>query len=98
MVSNSDIQNAYNKVYAEIRKYIWDFSVVASLTDLEIAIYKTCQDLSDIRTKYKRLRSLISFEIYSDDDLKDAMDYLESLINENDVYVKLNKVTEVIQQ
>lgn len=97
MVSNSDIQNAYNKVYSEIRKYIWDFSVVACLADLEIAIYKTCQDLSDIRTKYQRLRSLISFEIYSDDDLKDAMDYLESLINENDVYVKLNKVTEVIQ-
>ena len=98
MVSNADIQNAYNKLYTQVRKYIWDFPVVAALADLEISIYKTSLDLLDVRLKYLRFRGLITSEIYSDEQLKDAVDYLESLIYENDVYVKLNKVNEVIQQ
>ena len=96
MISYAEIQNAYNKVYAEIRKYIWDFSVVAALADLEIAVYKTCQDLSDIRTKYYRLRSMVSEVLYTDEDLKKRLDYFEDLVTNNEVYVKLNMVNEVI--
>lgn len=95
-VSYADIQNAYNKLYAEIRKYIWDFATVAALADLEIAVYKTCQDLSDIRTKFLRLKSMLIEIMYSDEEIKHRLEYFEDLINEGDVYVKLNMVQEVI--
>lgn len=97
MVSYADIQDAYNRLYAQIRKYVWDFSTVVYLADLEIAVYKICQDLSDIRIKCARLKSMITDELYDDEDLKKAMDYFESLITSDGVYVKLNQVQEVVQ-
>lgn len=96
MVSYADVQNAYNKVYAEVRKYIWDFSVVAALADLEIAVYKTCQDIPDIRMKLQRFKSMIVDVLYEDEDLKKRLEYFENLIKDNEVYVKLNMVNEVI--
>lgn len=96
MVSFAEIQNGYNNIYREIRKYIWDFPVVACLADLEIACYKTCQNLDDLRIKFARLKGLVTEILYEDEDFKKAMDYFESLLNENEVYVKLNQVQEVI--
>lgn len=96
MVSFAEIQNGYNNIYREIRKYIWDFPVVACLADLEIACYKTCQSLEDLRIKFARLKGLVIDVLYEDEDFKKAMDYFEDLINESSVYVKLNQVQEVI--
>ena len=97
MVSFADIQNAYNKMYAEIRKYVWDFPTVAALADLEIAVYKTCQDLADVKTKFYRLRSCIADVIQIDEDLSKVVDTFENLVHEQDTFVKLNQVEEVIQ-
>lgn len=97
MVSFADIQNAYNKLYAELRKYVWDFPVVAALADVEIAVYRTCQNLPDIRAKYYRLKSMITDILYEDDDLKKRLSSFEKLINKDQTYVKLNQVEEVIQ-
>lgn len=97
-VSYAEIQNAYNKLYVEIRKYIWDFATVAALADLEIAIYQTCQDLPDIRIKFARLKSMLADILYSDEDMKRRLEYLEELIYEDNVFVKLNQVNEVIQE
>lgn len=97
MVSFADIQNAYNKVYVELRKYVWDFPTVAALADLEIAVYKTCQDLPDVRAKYYRLKGCISDVILIDEDLQKRLNIFEDLIHADDTYVKLNQVEEVIQ-
>ena len=97
MVSFAKIQNAYNKIYVELRKYVWDFSTVAALADLEISVYKTCQDLSDIRTKYYRLKSLITDVIRVDEELSRRLDSFEELIHEDETFVKLTQVEEVLQ-
>ncbi len=97
MVSFADIQNAYNKLYVELRKYVWDFPTVAALADLEIAVYKTCQDLADVKIKFYRLKSCVVDVSFIDEDLANALDAFEELANETDVYVKLNQVEEVIQ-
>lgn len=96
MVSYADIQNAYNKVYAELRKYIWDFSTVSAIADLEIAVYKTCQDLRTIRILYSRLRSMINDAVREDEELGRRLKFFEDLIATDQVYVKLNQVEEVI--
>lgn len=98
MVSYTDIQNSYNKLYAEIRKYVWDFSTVAALADLEIEVYKTCQNIPEIRSRLSRLRSQINDIVYTDEDLKKRLDYFESLLADDNVYIKLNQVNEVIQK
>lgn len=96
-VSYADIQHAYNKLYAELRKYIWDFSAVVALADLEIAVYKTCQDLLDIRVKLSRLKYQIMDVVYQDEELDKRLRYLEDLVTDTKVYVKLNQVQEVLQ-
>ena len=97
MISSSDIQNAYNALYKELRKYIWDFSVVASLADLEIAVYKKFQNLSDTRSKFYRLRSQLADVVPTDEDLKGALDAFEDVLKDDNIYVKINKVEEVLQ-
>lgn len=97
MISYAEIQNAYNKLYVEIRKYIWDFATVAALADVEIAIYQTCQNLPDIRVKLSRLKSQLMDVLYTDEALKKRLEYLEELVYDDKVYVKLNMVNEVVQ-
>lgn len=97
MISYAEIQNAYNKLYVEIRKYIWDFATVAALADVEIAIYQTCQNLPDIRVKLSRLKSQLMDVLYTDEALKKRLEYLEELVYDDEVYVKLNMVNEVVQ-
>lgn len=97
MVSSANIQTAYNQMYAEVRKYVWDFPAVACLADLEIAIYKTCQNLADVRNKFYRFRSFLTELLHTDEDLAKRVDALESLIHGDSVYVKLNQVEEVVQ-
>ena len=95
-VSYAEIQNAYNKLYASIRKYIWDFATVAALADLEIAVYKTCQDITDIKIKLARLKSMLTEIMYQDEEMSKRVKYLEDLIYEDNIYIKLNKVEEVV--
>jgi len=97
MISYADIQNSYNKLYKEVRKYLWDFPAVEALADLEIACYRTCQDLPEIS------QALDKFLLYAhdiqveDEDLDKAVINFQKLINSDDTtYVKLNKVNEVI--
>lgn len=97
LVSFAELQNAYNKLYVEVRKYVWDFSVVAALADLEIAVYETCQDLPDIRTKFNRFKSLIMDVVYTDENLRKRLELFEELLDAESTYVKLNQVNEVIQ-
>lgn len=97
MVSYADIQTGYNRLYAEIRKYIWDFPAVAALADLEIAVYKTFQDISDVKVKYYRLKSFLLEVVHQDEDLASRMNEFEKLLEEDEVYVKINQVEEVIQ-
>lgn len=97
MISFADVQTTYNRLYAAIRKYIWDFYTVVALADLEIAVYKTCQDIPDIRSKFYRLRACISDVMYEDSELRNRADAFEALLNEPYSYVKLQQVNEVIQ-
>lgn len=97
MISSADIQNFYNDMYKQLRKYIWDFSVVAALADLEIAVYKKFQNMNDIKARFYRLRSQIVDVLPTDEELKDSFDAFEELFEEDTIYVKINKVEEVLQ-
>lgn len=97
MVSYATIRTAYNDVYAEMRKYIWGFPAVEALADVEVASYETCVDLDNLRSLFYRLRQHTREVEFEDTDLKKALDAFQEIIdNDNEVFVKLNKVNEVV--
>jgi len=99
MISAVEIQTTYNKLYALIREYIWDFKTVQALAGLEIAVYRRFPDLTEIRSLLSALKRLVSnYGVLQEDaDLSDAFDYLGELIESNpDIYSKLNTFKEVL--
>lgn len=97
MLNYADIQIAYNKLYTEIRRYIWSFEAVCALADLEIACYKTCPDLDEVKNAFYTFK-LYAQQLFSEDEeLESVFDNFEDIMNSDDTtYAKLNKVEEVV--
>ena len=97
VISLKDIQRVYEKMYSEIRKYIWSFEAIHKLADLEISAYNRFPDLEDVKLKFYALKELIYPTILEDEDLEKAVDNFEKVINSaKDVYAKLISVREDI--
>lgn len=96
MISNLDIQNNYNHLYECLRNYIWPFDVVSAIADLEIACYKTCPSLLEVRTRLSQLRRVTQDVMQSDDEFNQTFEKFESdIADADDVYAVLNQVEEV---
>ena len=84
-----DIQARYQKLYIEMRKYIWNLDVVERLAELEVAIYHKFPDKADMQSKLGLLNESIH-DTYSelsqsdDEEFQKAYDLLESIINDYD--------------
>lgn len=97
MISVMDIQSAYNNLYTEMRKYIWDFDTVSKLVDLEISAYQTMPCIEDIKRNIDKLRQDTREAEKANVELKDAFDKFSELIESDDTpYKKLYQVDEVI--
>jgi hypothetical protein len=98
MIAAAILQSAYNNLYKELRKYIWDYETVVKLADLEVAAYMAFPNIDDIRRAYERLKSDVqSSDIYSDDEeLKRALDKFEdSLEGADQIYYEVFAPEEV---
>jgi len=96
MINCADIQTGYNKLYEEVRRYIWSFQAVEALADLELACYETCLDLTQVRAAFNRFRSYALDAMYDDEELSAAFDQFEKLINSDDTsYANLYQTKEV---
>lgn len=99
MISAKKLQNQYNSLYIQIRKYLWPFETVQLLADLEEAIYKKFPDLNQISSILDKLRLRITSEFEDDEELKSEFDRLHDLVQSDDtVFSKLDQVNEVISQ
>jgi len=97
MISSSALQNAYNTLYTEFRRYIWGFDAANALADLEIASYEACADINKVRTCLDKLNMYARDVIKNDEDLKKAFDsFYDLLKDEESTYVKLLKVNEEV--
>lgn len=97
MINNADVRLAYNNLYKEIRKYMWEFPAVEALADFEIACYKTCLDLYEVRDTFNQLFLYIRDIASEDEDMQESIDKLQDLINSSDTYYSdLYKVGEVL--
>lgn len=96
MLDVADIKIAYNNLYKQIRKYMWEFPAVEALADLEVECYKTCPSLDNISKELNRLYYYLTSVISEDDELKLAYESLRDIISSNDTtYSKLGIMKEV---
>lgn len=97
MISAKKLQNQYNSLYIQIRKYLWPFETVQLLADLEEAIYRKFPDLNQISSILDKFKLRIDSEFKDDEELKSEFDKLYDLVKSDDtVFSKLDQVNEVI--
>ena len=84
MIQATLLQSLYNKLYKQLRKYIWDFKTVESLADFEIAVYQRFPEINDIEKAFFKLRrDIVNSPIYKDDeDLQYALDGFEKQLED----------------
>lgn len=99
MITATKLQSAYNRLYSQIRKYIWDFETVNALADLEIIVYQTFPDMSDMSDKFNILKRLISYtDVFGiDEELKQSFDnFQKEFESDTDLYAGLTTFKEVV--
>lgn len=95
MVLSSALRYAYNKLYVQMRKYLWDMDVVEQLAELEIECYKAVPSIQTLRSRFTTLYTNIRLTVNNDEEFKVAVDYFRNMIESADEIVsKLDKVRE----
>ena len=89
VITSSDIQVKYEQLYKFLMEFLWEFQVVQSLANLEMAIFKRFPDKEEMADCLRRLNQSISYtynELSEDDEneFKDAYEALETAIDEYD--------------
>lgn len=98
MISNYELQQAYNDLYSVLRMYIWEYDVIDAIANLEIAVYETLADVNAVEDAFRKLDTLVRPVSQRDEDVKNAMEEFSDVIDSADsVYCKLTQVNEVIQ-
>lgn len=99
MINSVEMQSAYINLYKQMRKYVWGFRTVETLAELEIATYTTFPDMAVVRSKFNQLRLDIKKQIDEDEELAEAVEAFQKLIEVDEVYyAKLDKVREVVPE
>lgn len=93
-----ELQQAYINLYKFLRQYIWDFSVVELIADLEVAAFTRFPDKDKLSILIKKLDSELRDLLKGEDnqDFQDAWDRFKTVADDDEYYHKLYQVTEVI--
>ena len=89
VITSSDIQVQYEKLYKFLMEYLWEFTTVQALANLEIAIFKRFPDKDEMLRCLRNLKQVISYtanELAEDDEVefKEAIEDLENTIDAYD--------------
>ncbi len=98
MISSVKIQNNYNRLYAQFRKYIWDYDTIDKLAELEVECYKAIPDTDLVFSIAEKLQREIRDVLEEDEDFEKSFDrfmnYIENADDRNP-YLKLYEVKEI---
>ena len=59
LTETNQLKTAYNRMYAVLSDYIWDYDIVEALVDVELETYKIFPDIESLRNKLRSLRMLV---------------------------------------
>lgn len=96
-ISSQDFRNAYEKFYARMRNYLWPYSTLQYLADIEVNIYSSFVDIEKFKNDLNKLYSAIREVCVDDEKLSKAYKDLEklTLVDDPSYYYSLYKVEEV---
>ena len=100
MHSASEFQILYIKLYTQLRKYIWDYSIVVQIADLEVAVYTAFPELNVVARCFDALRASVSrTDVYrEDEELKEAFEEFDEAVETVDnLYLPITTFEEVIE-
>lgn len=85
-------------MYEKLRNYVWDFDTVEKLANLEVAVYNSFPDISQIQLLFNSLYLDVRQVFDEDEELQEVVDAFKEFIEsiEGDFYLKLDKVQEAI--
>lgn len=96
MTNQKEFQRAYNKLYKQMRKYVWSFDIVCVLADIEFGCYTLFVRDDSLKKNIDKLGQLIATTLKEDKDLTAAYNKLRNLIyDKQDVFVRLQRMKEV---
>ena len=99
MISSTDIQNSYIKLYSALRQYIWDILTVQQIAALETSVYDVFPSIADIQSNLQRLRSMVSPVLKEDEELRKCLDDMQTILDQADtIYARLDQVQEVMSK
>lgn len=102
VITSSDIQVKYEQLYEFLMDFLWEFTTVQALANLEIAIFKRFPDKDEMLRCLANLKRSIIYtanELAEDDEIefKEAIEDLEDAINNyKDAGCELYSVEELI--
>lgn len=96
MITTNDLQRCYIDLYKRLREYLWPFSTVELIADLEVATFCSFPDINDVSSKLNRLCIDIRDCAKEDNDMNDAIDSMRKLLSSgSEIYCKIKNVNEV---
>ena len=99
MISSTDIQNSYIKLYSALRQYIWDITTVQQIAALETSVYDVFPSIADIQSNLQKLRSMVSPVLKEDEALRECLDDMQTILDQADsIYARLDHVQEVMSK
>lgn len=99
MILSNALQYAYNKLYIQLRKYLWDMDVVQQIAYLEVETYKAVPNLLACRQRFETLHTSIKDTAKEDEDLQSAVKlFRDTLDSASDICCKLESVREEVSQ
>lgn len=89
VITSTDIQNKYQKLYTYLMDFLWDFDVFEKIAELEISIFDTFPDKDNMLKCLKELQYKIkdTYEDLTDNDdprFEDAFKALQKSIDDYD--------------
>lgn len=96
-ISSQDYRNIYEKLYDQVRNYLWPYQVLEVLADVETDIYNAFIDIDKLRIDFEKLKKAMKDVLIDDPLLQKYVTKMTDLLNEpveTTVFLGIPKVNE----
>lgn len=97
VVSSQDFRNVYQKLYQDVRRYLWPIDTLEKLSDIECNIYSAFPNVAKLKEDFASFKKDTTDVLQDDPYFSDNMNKMQKLIDSNDAgcYFRLPRVNEV---
>lgn len=82
-ISSQNYRNIYEKLYDQVRNYLWPYQVLEVLADVETDIYNAFVDTDKLRIDFEKLKKAMKDVLIDDPLLQKYVTKMTDLLNES---------------